>query len=220
MSYAAVAARGPQQTAEEVSEHIAQIISDVYSRIRRSTCTSPRAVRALPPSRTAVSSKIWGYTNRTFHRRAPHLPEVAHTDESVSSLVDVDSPHVSSVPSDYESQPVKTETQAERARLEAEAKEKAEHAKREAAAKKEHAKKNAEKAKKSMKENSDNPVVIGNAVAMAAFAGVLGVGAYRKYTAGELTWKVAGLWAGVVGLFAVGDYYVSQYLFKKYPPKE
>ncbi|KAK5005129.1 hypothetical protein LTR28_008089 [Elasticomyces elasticus] len=71
-----------------------------------------------------------------------------------------------------------------------------------------------------MKENSDNPVVIGNAVAMAAFAGVLGVGAYRKYTAGELTWKVAGLWAGVVGLFAVGAYYVSQYLFKKYPPKE
>jgi hypothetical protein len=39
---------------------------------------------------------------------------------------------------------------------------------------------------------------------------VLGVGAYRKYASGELSAKVVGAWAGVVGLFAVGDYYVSQ----------
>lgn len=38
----------------------------------------------------------------------------------------------------------------------------------------------------------------------------LGFGAYRKYAAGELTWKVVGAWAGVVGLFAAGDFYLSQ----------
>ena len=62
-----------------------------------------------------------------------------------------------------------------------------------------------------MEENKGNPVVVGNAVVIAALAGLLGVGAYRLNKAGELTWKVAGAWAGVVGLFAVGDYYVSQY---------
>ena len=45
---------------------------------------------------------------------------------------------------------------------------------------------------------------------IAAVGGLLGVGAYRMQQAGTLTWKVAGAWAGVVGLFAVGDYYVSQ----------
>ena len=38
----------------------------------------------------------------------------------------------------------------------------------------------------------------------------LGFGAYRKWTQNELSWKLVGAWAGVVGLFAVGDYYVSQ----------
>lgn len=125
-------------------------------------------------------------------------------------MIDVDSPHISSVPSDYESQEIKTETQQERERLEQEAREKAEQLKEEAVEKKEKAKAKAQKASKSMKENSDNPVVIGNAVTIAALGGLLGFGAYKKYTAGELTWKVAGAWAGVVGLFAVGDYYVSQ----------
>jgi len=62
-------------------------------------------------------------------------------------------------------------------------------------------------------------VVIGNAVVITALAGLLGVGAYRLHKANALTWKVTGAWAGAVGLFAVGDYFVSQYFFKKYPPK-
>lgn len=118
------------------------------------------------------------------------------------------------MPSDYESQEVKTDTQAERERLEQEAQEKAEQAKeqakKQAGIKKEQAKEKASKAADKAKKNSDNPVVLGNAVTLAALGGLLGFGAYRKYTAGELTWKVAGAWAGVVGLFAMGDYYVSQ----------
>lgn len=61
-------------------------------------------------------------------------------------------------------------------------------------------------------KNKGNPVVIGNAVVVAALAGLLGTQGYRMHQAGTLTWKVAGAWAGAVGLFAVGDYYVSQYV--------
>jgi hypothetical protein len=61
-----------------------------------------------------------------------------------------------------------------------------------------------------LKANSDNPVVVGNALVVGILGTALGVGAYRKYVAGELSWRVAGAWAGVVGLFAAGDYYASQ----------
>lgn len=208
--------------------------------------------------------------------RAPPLPEVEHSDDTTESLVDVDSMHVSTVASDYESQPVKTDTQALRQELEAEdreledqrrqeeeyqrmkreakakaqeAKEKALNAKNQAkehaAEVKEHAveaknqaveaknkaaaeaKKEAERlsneakaAGRDLQRNADNPVVMGNAIVVAALSAALGFGAYRKYSAGELTWKVVGAWAGVVGLFAAGDYYLSQYLFKNRYPKK
>jgi len=152
--------------------------------------------------------------------RAPALPQVEHSDDSVHSLVDVDSPHVSSVPSDFESQSVKTDTQAERIELEDRAKEQAKEAKDKAEKAKEKAKEKAQKGKNYAEKNSDNPVLIGNTLAVGAVATVLGVGAYRKYVRDELTWKVVGAWAGVVGLFAVGDYYVSNYFFKKYPTKK
>ena len=35
-------------------------------------------------------------------------------------------------------------------------------------------------------------------------------GAYNQNQQGKLNWKVAGLWAGAVGLFGAGDYYLSQ----------
>lgn len=125
-------------------------------------------------------------------------------------MIDVDSPHISSVPSDFESQEIQTETQQREHELEAEAKERAEQLKQEAEHKKEQAKKAAEKAADKAKKNSDNPVVLGNVVGITALGGLLSYGAYRKYSAGELTWKLAGAWAGVVGLFAVADYYTSQ----------
>jgi len=138
--------------------------------------------------------------------RAPSLPQVERTDDSVSSLVDVDSPHVSSVPSDYEQQSVKTDTQAERIEME----EKAKRAAAEAKAAKDRAKEKSKRGGHYAKENANNPVVLGNALTVGLLGTALGVGAYRKWARHELTWKVVGAWAGVVGLFAVGDYYVSQ----------
>lgn len=151
----------------------------------------------------------------TVNSRAPAVPEVVHTDDSVSSLVDVDSPHISSVPSDFESQEIKTDTQKERIEHEAEA---AERKTKEEAAKAAQKAKDAKAAAKAkggraahkFRQNSDNPVVIGNLVVGAAVATALGVGIYKKYTAGEFSWKVGGIFAGVVGLFGVADYYVSQ----------
>ncbi|KAI9668953.1 MAG: hypothetical protein M1817_005176 [Caeruleum heppii] len=150
--------------------------------------------------------------------RAHPVAQVAHSEADTESLVDVDSHHVNTVPSDFKEHAVKTRTQEER--LEHEAEDKARAAEREAHHKKEQAKAKANKASDELRANSDNPVVVGNAVMVAVLSAALGFGAYRKYAAGELTWKVVGLWTGVVGAFAAGDYYLSQYLFKnKYPKK-
>lgn len=140
--------------------------------------------------------------------------QIEHTEESVSSLVDVDSPHISSVPSDYEAQSVKTDTQAERLEREEEIKQTAEDIKQKAAVKKEAAKDKAEAAKDKLKKNSDNPVVISNAVGLAVIGAFLSFGAYRKHTRGELTGKVIAAWAGALGLFGLGDYFVSQYVLR------
>ncbi len=70
-----------------------------------------------------------------------------------------------------------------------------------------------------MKKNSDNPVLLGNVVVLGTLGAVLGVGAWRKWKDNEMSWSVVGLWTGMVGAFAVGDYFVSRWLFQKYPPK-
>jgi hypothetical protein len=64
-----------------------------------------------------------------------------------------------------------------------------------------------------MRKNADNPVVLSNAAGLAVVGGIVGIGAYRQYARGELTGKVVAAWAAVIGLFGVGDYYVSQYVF-------
>ncbi|TVY87907.1 hypothetical protein LAWI1_G005459 [Lachnellula willkommii] len=177
MSYAAAAAKGPKQSAEEA--------------------------------------------------RAPAPPEVIPSESaSTSSLIDVDTDSVHTVPSDFSSQSIQTDTQLDRLEHEAEAaearaKEAASNASKEFSKDEKNAKAKAKKAAGRFEANSDNPVFIGNAVAVVAISTGLGFGAYRKYAAGELSWKVVGAWTGVVGLFAAGDYYLSQYLFKnKYPPKK
>jgi hypothetical protein len=105
---------------------------------------------------------------------------------------------------------VQTETQYNRLEREAEI---VEEKAREVADKfAEEEKKAAAKARRGfrgLEANGDNPVVIGNAIAVVALSAGLGFGAYKKYAAGELTWKVAGAWTGVVGLFVAADYYLS-----------
>jgi len=161
-------------------------------------------------------------------KMAPPIPEVAHSD-STASLIDVDSPHVSSVSSDFKDQKVKTETQATRLEHEAEdktkaaskkAEELAEKAKKEASADAKKAKAELKKEARKLSDNRDNPVVVGNAVLWGVTAVVLGVGAYQKHSEGKLDWKLAGTVAGVVSALGVADYFGSQWLLEnKYPPK-
>lgn len=122
---------------------------------------------------------------------APPVPEIEPSTASTSSLVDVDSPHVSSVPSNFSDQAVKTDTQA--TRIEHESEDKALAARKKAESMKEESKKMADKAKKemsadakkaqreikkgmsSLNENRENPVVVGNALLWGITAVALGV---------------------------------------------
>ena len=85
----------------------------------RATMECPISSRRRPRSRSVSRGhgrvRVRDRTNQSRGRsRAPAPPQLENTESSTSSLIDVDSPHVSSVPSDYQSQSVKTSTQAER----------------------------------------------------------------------------------------------------------
>ncbi|RFU30322.1 hypothetical protein B7463_g6030, partial [Scytalidium lignicola] len=170
MSYAAAAAKGPQQSAEE--------------------------------------------------KRAPPMPELEkHESPSSSGLIDVESsppPSVHTIPSESSSSPSQGPSD-----FKSRAKEEAQKAREKLEPKEKAAKARAKKAKEIIEANSDNPVVVANAVAVLALGGALGFGAFKKYEAGELSLKVVATWTGVVGVVALGDYFLSRYLFKtKYPPKK
>ena len=69
------------------------------------------------PGRNKIHIKRSANIPYPLFRRAPPLPQVEHDNSSTASLIDVDSPHISSVPSDYSGE---TSTQAEREEREAE----------------------------------------------------------------------------------------------------
>lgn len=134
-------------------------------------------------------------------------------------MIDVDSPHVSAVVSDFQEQAVKTDTQAERIEHEYQDKARdearrvadaAEKAKKKAATKAKEAKSALKQEGKALSDNRDNPVVIGNAVIWGIATVAIGYGAYQKHSEGKLDWKLAGTVAGVVGAFGVADYFGSK----------
>ena len=241
MSYAAAAAKGPKQSPEEVGRSVPYRWSDDVVSTRRDAggskhtsgglgVSAAKLPRKLPkPSpklepaiikQTTVKMARYRYdANRPPQARAPAPPQVAQSEStSTSSLVDVDSPQVHTVPSDFREQDVQTDTQRDRiehdaAAVEAQAIAAEQKAKKEFHEKELKAKEKAKKAANRVEKNTDNPVYIANAVTVVALGGALGLGAYRKYVAGELTWKVVGVWAGVVGLFAAGEVYLSKYVF-------
>lgn len=163
----------------------------------------------------AYSSTTYPHTTLTTRlSRAPPVPELNHTDEETHSTVDVDSPHISSVPSDYSTQSVKTTTQRDRESRELED---AARQGEEAAA---NAKAKAKRAAEVVRNNPENPVVFGNALVLAALGITLGVDGWRRYQRGTFGWAAAGAWAGIIGAFAVGDYLVSRLGLQRYPPKK
>ncbi|KAM5432015.1 hypothetical protein MferCBS31731_007685 [Microsporum ferrugineum] len=160
-------------------------------------------------------------------RRAPQPPKVKREDNSTSSLVDVDSPHVSTVPSDFDSQEIKTKTQAARIELEKEQEELKKKYKEGKEKAKETAKDVSERAQEAaaggydkFDRNKSNPVVIGNMVLLTAASAGLAYGAYQKHLRGALTWELIAAWTGGIGALGLFDYYVSRWFFQnKCPPK-
>jgi len=156
--------------------------------------------------------------------RAPPVDEVIPTDSSVSSLVDVDS-GVSVVSSGFLDQDVKTETQAVRIELEKQAEEGKEgeaadtgkEPKEKEPKAKEPKAKEPEKKKATVKAYVENPVVAANAIGVVGLSLLLVFGGYKKYQAGQLTWKVVGLWAAGLSALGTGDFFLSSFLFGKYP---
>jgi len=141
--------------------------------------------------------------------RAPPMSQVEHTDGSEHSLIDVDSEHVSTVPSDFTTQTIQTSTQAERIEHEQEDRQRAQSRKEKVQHAKEEAKARIRKAGGIIKMNADNPVVLGNTVLAVLLAGGLGYVGYTKHRAGELSWKLVGVGVGIVGVFSAADYFLS-----------
>ena len=159
------------------------------------------------------------------HSRAHPVPSLDPSEETASthtsSLVDVDSPHVSSVPSDFQSQHIQTDTQATRLEHEAEdsarraekkASNAAESAKKKAATKGKEIKNELKKGEKTLSDNRDNPVVIGNAVVWGVGIIALTAAGWQKHKEGKLDWQLAGSVAGALAVFGVADYFGSKYV--------
>lgn len=147
------------------------------------------------------------------------MPHLAADDSQASSLVDVDSPHVHSVKSDFEDQAVKTETQAERISEEAEhkaqanakrAEDKAAELKKKAATKGKEAKAELKKEARKFDENKDNPVFIGNYILWGLTAAAVGYGAYQRHSEGKLDLETVGTVALGLGALGVADYFASK----------
>ncbi|KAL2163901.1 hypothetical protein VTH06DRAFT_3113 [Thermothelomyces fergusii] len=174
-----------------------------------------------PVSYAEVASK--GPKQSPEEAAAPQPPQVDHTTaSSTASLVDVDTPSVHTVPSDYASQEVKTETQA--ARIEREETAREEEAEAQARAR---ARAEADLAKKAARGGGGGSggarraegwlakhwdtvgaggaagaLALANVVAVVGLSGWLGFRAWGLYDRGRLGWREASIGLGVLG--AVG----------------
>jgi len=165
------------------------------------------------PSSSSLPPPSLRYTDTNLQKAAPPIPEIEHSESGERSVDSLSSDTVN-IPS-YAEQQKAVEDRAHKLAQEGEEafdriKGQARRGYEDATADGRRAKEEGRKAEEWAERNKGNPVVIGNVVVVTALAGLLGTGAYRMHKAGTLTWQVAGAWAGVVGLFAAGDYYVSQ----------
>ncbi|KAI0481963.1 hypothetical protein GGR56DRAFT_617974 [Xylariaceae sp. FL0804] len=158
---------------------------------------------------------------------APPPPQIVSSQSaSTSSLVDVDTPSVRTVPSDFASQDVQTDTQAAREEREEEEAEavrarRADKAKAEAKAKEAQAKRKARRADGFLTQwfagLGEGPL---GAVAAANLAAVVGLSSYMGYKAwglyerGQLRSKHLGIGAGVVLGVGVIEGFLGRYLYK------
>ncbi|KAI1371415.1 hypothetical protein F4677DRAFT_435560 [Hypoxylon crocopeplum] len=149
---------------------------------------------------------------------APQPPEVISSESaSTASLVDVDTPSVRTVPSDFMEQDVKTETQATRKELE----DAAERARAEAHLAK---KKGTGKARKvdsiltkffgDLSDGASTTLVVSNLAAVVGLSAYLGYKAWGLYERGRFGWKNVGIGAGIVAGVGIIEGILGGYLYK------
>ncbi|XDG09766.1 hypothetical protein ABKA04_009381 [Annulohypoxylon sp. FPYF3050] len=149
---------------------------------------------------------------------APQPPEVVSSETaSTASLVDVDTPSVRTVPSDFMEQDVKTETQATRQELE----DAAERARAEAHLAKKKGSGRASKADSILTEwfadlsdNATTALVVSNLTAVIGLSAYLGYKAWGLYERGRLGWKPIGLGVGILGGVGLIEGVLGRYLYK------
>ncbi|KAK2613154.1 hypothetical protein N8I77_000081 [Diaporthe amygdali] len=151
---------------------------------------------------------------------APQPPQIIPNESvttSTSSLVDVDSQSVRTVPSDFLEQEVQTDTQA--ARLERERDEQT--AREKARQKKEAAKKRAARADNwllsrlaALSDGQSKGLVAANLAAVVGLGAVLGYKAWGLHERGQFTWKTAGLGAGIVAVVGAVEGVFGRYFTK------
>ncbi|KAK5653244.1 hypothetical protein OQA88_9143 [Cercophora sp. LCS_1] len=151
---------------------------------------------------------------------APQPPEVVSTTASTSSLIDVDTPSVRTVPSDFGEQEVKTETQATRLERE-KAEEIAARARAEADLAKKKAKHKAHKADNwlakhfdGMSDGAQAAVHVANIFALVGLSGWMGYKAFGLYEHGRFGWKHLGVGLGVLTAVAGVESILGRYLHK------
>lgn len=134
------------------------------------------------------------------------------TSASTSSLVDVDTPSVRTVPSDYSEQEVKTDTQADRIEREQKAEELAAKTRAEADLAKKRVKRSARKADnwltkqfESLSDGTGGALVAINLVAVVGLSGFLGYKAWGLYDRGRLGWKNVGLGVGILAVVGAAE---------------
>jgi len=159
---------------------------------------------------------------------APQPPQiVSSTTASTSSLIDVDSPSVRTVPSDFDEQEVQTGTQAARRDREEAAEEAANKARAEADLAKKRARNKARKADnwltkqfESLGDGASGALVAANLLAVVGLSGWLGYKAWGLYDHGRLGWKNVGLGLGILGAVGAIEGVFGGYLYKAKKDKE
>ncbi|EME46977.1 hypothetical protein DOTSEDRAFT_41522 [Dothistroma septosporum NZE10] len=221
MSYADVTAKGPAQPdSEKVPNAVPEIMhedSGVHS--LESLQSQNDHIQSLPSDTSYASQQ-----EAEERREQTESEAKAHADEltkDAKQFMDAAEADAQRLGQETKSNAKQYGKQAEKKadEIAGKAKEVGSQVKKEAKADAKKAEKKAKQGADWAEKNQNNPVVVGNAVAITALGVLLGTGAYRQHKAGTLTWNVIGAWTGLVGAFAVGDYFVSQYFFKKYPPK-
>jgi len=181
VSYAEIASKGPKQSPEEVSLPWRFLAPYHDPQSRSGVTDNPQAAAPQPPQ------------------------VVTSTTASTASLIDVDTPSVRTVPSNFDEQEVQTETQAARIEREKEADAMVAKARAEADLAKKKARHKARKADnwltkrfESMSDDESSALAVANILAVVGLSGWLGYRAWGLYDNERLSWKHVGLGMGIV----------------------